>query len=444
MEMLLPGVREARDVIMLGEALLQRCRRDAATLKVAKYDDVLRVRRNDLLHEASALFKDFGAALLAQVDRGRVVDLVVSYADLPLALVARTLADALDERLGKRMFGTFKAGGERRLRAGGAVAVPASELDALRRLHARPLIAPPWRLSDDLDGMRNLRLLPNDVGPFSVELGLRDGAPLCSLRAGDRVAVGVVNHDFVTELEDMSPVPGRIFPVVPRHQEEQSRRLLSVLQLAESEGIRLLVLPELCWTPELRTGIEEHLAPRMDKHGLIVIGSGHLTECGVRRNRSVAHSAAFGARSWVHDKMERYTDADGKEEDIEPASRLQVCYVGEASFVTLICKDFFHLKVQEVLREVRPSFVFVSALSNSSTNFWTTAKELVQRTQATVLVANTPHHALESEIRALVVTPRKDDVPSPLYAQCQGVGLAVHEFGGAQQELRWVPVSELE
>lgn len=75
-------------------------------------------------------------------------------------------------------------------------------------------------------------------------------------------------------------------------------------------------------------------------------------------------------------------------EDIDPGRVITVNWSAGWSMVTLICKDFLDFGLIALLAQLRPSFVFVVAFSDSTALFEANATTIATNCQATVVVCN--------------------------------------------------------
>jgi predicted amidohydrolase len=432
---LLANIEKCGDIVALGELLLLFCRANLTEVKSGMEAPRFRPERLTLLAGARDLCRDIHSDLLTEHQASAFATLLrASVEALPPTVAVRVVAEALDSELGDRFAACFIEQRRGLLSPGSAIAVPSWRP---KTIHGDQLSSKPSNQADDWDALEYLRLLPEATGIYEIEVAAGHSKMLSALRVGGRAAIGVVNHDFSTDLTcDVRQEEGSFFNVRPSDEALQCARLLKLLNAAEREAIQILVLPELCLTAEVRSAVSAWYAQEPRQLRLALVGSEHLLDEGEPRNRSTTLGWGLSA-PWCHNKITPLNLWGMLREAIVTApSRIRICYCGDWTFATLICKDFLDPNLESLLRQLRVRLLLVCALSEKMDGFEVQAQHLAYAAQTTVIVANLPLNA-DAAGRGLVAVP----VPGGLYThpasptQTPDPWMIVHAFGSGGLEV---------
>lgn len=355
---------------------------------------------------------------------------------LPSALVASGFAHGLDLALGRLFLPWFRQlHPTLRLEAGEPFPVADPPLrEVFGRLNSKPM-----RLEPPLDATERLRLIPAQPR-WDVTLSFRATDAMATLSADSAIGFALPNaHPDGEELTwDAYERQGEalFFNVRPRAPEQQEGRIRKLIEEAARQGVALLLLPELCVTQELVEALGSWYRREAARRSLplVVLGSAHASEAGLRRNRCTT-LFPDGSRA-EHDKAEPFVLEDGagteRREDIHAERSLTVHFVGRWSLSTLVCKDFAGTSAVEALRHLGVRIVLVPAFSAKTQAFATNASALAVHAQALCAIANAcdPDDA-EQPASAILALPRKG--PHGLYvrprADVQPPALLVFRLG---------------
>lgn len=403
-------------------------------------DEALQIRwnagtpRRTYVARAFELLGDPGTALDPQYLDALQLDAIATFLDdavdrHDLALRSSDLAQVLDEHRGGYFFSWF-AGRRIDARANDPFPVPpvevvVEEMGSSRGLPPqadtlevpRPLIAP-------LDGTPLLRLVPSDLGRFTVRLDARHHGVVDALFSASRPAAPgpdllwaaavpscAILDDLTFDLVDDIDPPGfcSVRPKADRAASYRSR-VLEVLDVAAGEGAAIICLPEL----SVDTETEEAVVRWFYDHptvALLIAGSRHLTGM-TRRNRArVLLRGLPPEDALVHDKFSSFSISLGgavRDEWIERGATLTVVAGSRWSFSPLICKDFMEIVPRRVLADLRVRVLFVASMSPKTDLYVTSAAAIAQDCQALVFISNAPH-ALGDDV-AIFARPRRGPV----------------------------------
>jgi 8-oxo-dGTP pyrophosphatase MutT (NUDIX family) len=387
-------VREAEPLVALTH-LLHLCRDRHAELWERIGDPACERRVAAALEPVTALLAARpGAAVLDAAVRQALADALVEAEGTPAVLVARALAELLDEHFAHTFTDSFRGRSPYRPGVGDPIPLDTPDLRAVTRI---PPTAPPWRLANRLDETRHVRLAGDWAVRFRVvfDYGLYDVT--AGLVTADTVVATCHPNRTMAEFELPEDAEGRTFPVRPADPAGQHRRVDRLIGRAVAAGAGIVVLPELAVTPSLARRLRAWTR-RPDGPRLLVAGSYHHQDGpsrvgaapGRRRNTALAWVAGH-TEPLLHDK---HSPADRPvTEDIQPQGwpeqRVYVLADGW-HLVIAICRDLLNPEAVHTLAETGANLVLVPAMSESLTAFGGPAAHLVGARQALVAVANNP------------------------------------------------------
>lgn len=205
--------------------------------------------------------------------------------------------------------------------------------------------------------------------------GLASKAPLT-------VAAALANETW----DDLAGPPARVAPNDPGAQMERIERLL---HRAQQRDVAVVVLPELCATPDIVSQLAAEWAGRTDAPVLFA-GSAHLSDAGRRVNRASALLPGVGV-AWTHDKYSVFEARDGTREPVDPQQPSLVLGCGDMVRVaTVICKDALGMDTATELADLGVHLLAVPAMSEVLGPFLTAPEVLINRSQGATVVANNP------------------------------------------------------
>ncbi len=180
------------------------------------------------------------------------------------------------------------------------------------------------------------------------------------------------------------------FPVVVRDEAAQRMVLLAAINQALADGCDVIVAPELS-VPEL---IADELGAALMGHEgvLLVAGSHHREEDGVRINEALTYLGGIAGPVLRQRKSEPFAESNGSREGISLGQRptLTVLCGDRVRFATVICKDFLTPGTARVLGKLGVHLVAVPAMSSSVDEFANAAGVIHSLSQGLVVVANGP------------------------------------------------------
>ena len=369
----------------------------------------------------------------------------------PVVVIARALAELIDDRYGHTFCGSFARRSPFQPRVGDPVPLDSPDL---RRLTTLPPTSPPWRVANRLDETRRVRLAGEWAAQFRVVFDYSVMHVLAGLITTDTVVATCHPNGSLDELELPQDHRGRSFPVRPADLDRQRERIDSLLAAAVAEGASIVVLPELCVDETLARALEDWVRRPVGPR-LLVAGSFHHEDPPdstaarrVGRRRNTAMVWVRGREGpLLHDK---HSPADRPVlEDLQPQGwpELRV-YVTEDGWhlVIAICRDLLNPHAVHALTEAGANLVLVPAMSETLVPFGGPVAQLVGEDQALVVVANNPalwsgpeHPKAQRPARALVGHPGFRQLIRWVSAGDSGPGIARLSVGGGQ--LTWLPAS---
>jgi predicted amidohydrolase len=195
-------------------------------------------------------------------------------------------------------------------------------------------------------------------------------------------------------------------------EEEQLAALRGVLQRAYNEGASMLVLPELRMPPALLAATREFLFSQVadSERGLLLVaaGSWHVMIGDARYNRCFVLNR-YGKDLWTHDKLREYritpenvrqapqafldigVKDEGGREGIHRGMSLEFYDSVIGRIAAAICIGFFADEVGPLLKESAANLFLVPAMTTSTADLKTRARELIRPQRAATFVANCGH-----------------------------------------------------
>ncbi|MCY4518485.1 MAG: hypothetical protein OXB99_14750 [Acidimicrobiaceae bacterium] len=187
-------------------------------------------------------------------------------------------------------------------------------------------------------------------------------------------------------LSELSLPPSQMGPIDSQAQRSTIHLLLDE---ARSEGVDVVVLPELSVDREIVEWLSEQWANAADLP-ILFAGSAHLVEDGQRVNRTFVLLPGVGA-AWHHDKFTVFEDRNGVREPIDPAEPCITIGCGHLVRVaTLVCKDALSVSHAGLVADLGVHLLAVPAMSSTLAEFSTAANQLISRSQGATVVANNP------------------------------------------------------
>ncbi|MEK7409049.1 MAG: hypothetical protein AAB225_28635 [Acidobacteriota bacterium] len=296
---------------------------------------------------------------------------------------------------------------------------PSAIVEKLSRAHDLP------RLDEQISEMiscyhSGVRITPVEVGRRRLVCLLLPSTTGLLLR--ERVQRGAVKI-AMTPLTLEADISGRPEPGFPQDERvrflvdnvgderPQIARLAEVLRECHSQGVSILILPELRMPPNLLLVVQDFLKSQdcsVDRGLLIVVaGSWHTKDEKSSRwvNRSVALDCR-GDTIWEHDKLAEYNltaenvaanpdlkrrlgiGDGGGIECIEAGDQLEFCDSALGRLAVAICCGFFHQPLAELLIESGVNVFLVPAMSPVVNDIDDRARSLVRSQHASTFVSN--------------------------------------------------------
>jgi len=379
--------------------LLQLCRDEHPVLWERLNDPLTRARVAPILSDVLAALPPASTApVLSLGVRGALAAALTAAADVPAVVVARTLAELVDERYAHSFTASFRRRSPYQPGVGDPIPLDSPDL---RQVTELPATSPPWRLANRLDETRHLRLAGEWAAQFQVIFDYRLSEALTGLLGPDTIVAIVHPNRTLAEFEFPVDARGRTFPIRPVDEQRQRNEINQLITTAVAAGANIVVLPELCVTESLATQLGEWTS-RANGPRLLVAGSYHHDDAHRpgethphggpwrRRNTAVAYVRGYPL-PLMHDK---HSPADRPvAEDIEPQGWPQLrVYVSEDGWhlVIAICRDLLNPHAVHALTEAGVNLALVPAMSETLVAFGGPVAHLVGSAQAFVAVANNP------------------------------------------------------
>jgi predicted amidohydrolase len=384
------------EIVELARILLRLCREHIAGLSRDLEDPMMQSQRRRLRGSAADLFKQIDDEVLEPGDIEATLNwLEWATGECGSARVAiRAAADGLDAALGARFAGCFR---HQRTIVGPNEPCPVSH-PPLRELLGQ-LTTHPDRLTDPLDGMKSLRIAPNDLGRFELVVDGRLGDQLALLQEKGRSVVALTAGAISEyEWEEFDRHDEHFFyGVRPRDGKRHLDEYKRLLKDAGESAADIVVFPELCLRIEAMQEALEYCRNLPQRPMLVVAGSSHTPSDLSTPGRNEAYALLRGHRDpLVHQKLTRFElrNHEGGEVRSEfiatDVPRITLYLSGGWSFTFVICKDFLDLAVVRILTDLRVRLALVPSMSEKTEMFEQRARELALNSQCIVLIANTP------------------------------------------------------
>lgn len=395
LEAMLAAIAHEPEPIVTLTHLLHLCRDEHRVLWERSGDPRSALKVTALLQEVAGEFPAAGTAAVLEphVRRALVASLQRAEEDTPPVLLARALAELIDERYAHTFADWFRQRSAYQPGVGDPVPLDSPDLRAVIAMRST---SPPWRLAHRLDETRHVRL----AGEWSVQFRVVFDYSLFETLAGVISAETVVatchpNRDL-DDFDLTRGVGSGAFPIRPRDLGRQRLEIDRVVTRATAAGASIVVLPELCVTEDLARGLREWVQ-RPGGPRILVAGSYHQEAptaegalLGRRRNTAVAWVRGHD-QALTHDK---YSPADRPVvEDIQPDgwSELRIYVTADGWHLAIaICRDLLNPQAVNALSEAGANLLLVPAMSETLMPFGGPAAHLVAAHQALVAVANNP------------------------------------------------------
>lgn len=376
------AARAEMHAVELTASLLRRSLRDQARLR-GDWGRVEVLRTVDRLRRQSAeILAGAHDEVIQPETLGALADIGARFqAELSGVALARGLAEAVDERFGRRFFGWFEDQGPMARDAGEPV--PTTQ-PALKRLLNRPLASRPESLGLRVRNTEHLALLPDDLQGRTVRLVPKREVLGSLLAPPLRIAVLLPNAGS-SELDfDRDPNRERFFGVRPVDVAAQARTILGLLDQAETSGARIALLPELSVPSDLVKEVETWMRQPQRTVRVVVAGSAHVEDGETRMNLATV----LGPKGPLleHRKFNPF-EYQGLVEDLDPVEPVITVAANAACMMsTVICKDFLQPGVDELLCSLGLDLLLVPSWSQKTGAFVARALKLTTDTQAIVVV----------------------------------------------------------
>jgi predicted amidohydrolase len=424
------GASSQPAVVEVAQSLLRVCRADAVNLRNLVSMPMLYLPRQAIRKEAYTFFREVNSDELDALERSALVELLSRHSrQHPASFVALAVAEGLDEALGKRFNGWFRARGTFSVGPNEVFPVLDVPLAEYEEFGGR-MNTNADRLELPVDATRHLRLMP-EQSPCSVPFTYEADDVLANLGLYSKIGVALPNQRItldhsVSELRwERYTLEGRpLFRnVLPVDEEEQQRLIHSLVDAAARQRVSLLLLPELSLSPAGLAALGQHLMTSvpLDSRPVVVAGSCHMSDSDGRlRNRTML-LLPDGRRLLLHDKFEEFSfpdrqDADGSKptverfEDIHRERALRVHVSGTWAWASLICKDAMPRQIGALLAELRLRLVLIPAMSPKTQVFDVNARWLSVHAQAIAVVANAADGETASRAQSVIVSqPVRDE-----------------------------------
>lgn len=399
----------------LTACFLRACRAHAAGLREARsagldrtligWRPIMVEALRTTVRTTVATLEQIGARTSLGILWERLHDALPERPDLARVMVARLVADALDEAVGHQFVACFRQRARWRLAPGEPFPVAAP---ALRELFGKHLTSHPDARDLPIDRTHRLALAPDADG---VELVLDLEAELPVPGPDATVAVCLPFATPLAELRwDEDARSGRFFGVRPRDPDAANRAVQDLMAQAVAAKATVVLFPELSVADE---GLETiaGAAAMVVPPPLVIAGTRHTDEGGPARNVA---TVLAGERRFEHGKWNPFVQGELIEGIVSTPAQVIVRGTVDAAgrfvwaMAVLVCKDFLSLAAHQALTALRPSLIVVPAMSERTAIFEADAIGLTGATQATCVIANqvAPPRAGEPEDPAVVIISR--------------------------------------
>ena len=383
--------------------LLQLCRDEHPVLWERLNEPITRGRGAEIVvGVVSAMPVPSTVATLCPEVRRALVDALNAADQVPVVVVARALAELIDERYAESLAASFRRRSPYQPGVGDPVPMDSPDLREVTEL---PTTAPPWRLANRMDETRHVRLAGEWALQFRVIFDYSLAGDLAGLIGPDTIIATCHPNRTLSDLDFPLDDRRRTFGVRPVDEPRQRRVVDGLIASAVTAGASIVVLPELCVTESLAAQLQDWTC-RADGPRLLLAGTYHHDDQhpdpyragdhdrhpGPTRRRNTAVAYLRGCPTpLTHDK---HSPADRPvNEDIQPQGWPQLrVYVSDDGWhlVIAICRDLLNPNAVHALAEAGVNLVLVPAMSETLVAFGGPVAHLVGSTQAFVAVANNP------------------------------------------------------
>ena len=350
---------------------------------------------------------------------GRLAEGSGADAAAPRAVVARMVAESIDDALGHRFVAIFRRRGVWRIGPGEPFPVVQPDL---RRIFGAPLLTLPDRREAPIERTRRLALAPATDG-IDLAVDLSSAAIAPPPPPGAEVVAALPIAAPTRELDWTDSRSGRgdrpvFHDVRPVASTDVAARVEALLEDACARGAAIVLFPELSVDDGALARVRAVLGRAAAPPALVVAGSRHVRIGGALRNVATLVTAAGDV---THAKFNPYFAGEQLEDiALVPAELRAHGFVDEGgrlvcSVVLAICKDFLAPGAQRALEALRPTLVLVPAWSQKTAIFESDAVGLTGKTQAIVVIANQADPAAAGgEDPAVLVVTRPVPALSPV------------------------------
>jgi len=388
------AILEESEPLITVTHLLRLCRDEHRVLWEGRHEPESRRSVAGVIGAVDDLISRQGFSTLLEAPvRRALAEALGRLPDVPVVMVARGLAERIDDRFGHTFADSFRRRSP--YQPGVGDPIPLDNPD-LRNVTAMRPTSPPWRLANRLDETRRVRLAGEWAVQFRVVFDYSIADELDPLMTHDTVIATCHPNRSILEMDLTQVRDGRTFPIGPVDRARQRVDVNRLIGQATGAGASIIVLPELSLTEEMAVELAEWVR-RPDGPNLLIAGSFHHEdphdqEPGQPRRRNTAIAWLRGHdQPLVHDK---HSPGDLPIlEDIQPEGwpELRV-YVSTEGWhlVIAICRDLLNPLAVNALAESGANLVLVPALSETLMAFGGPVAHLVGAGQAFVAVANNP------------------------------------------------------
>ncbi|MFV1362505.1 MULTISPECIES: carbon-nitrogen hydrolase family protein [Mycolicibacterium] len=310
-------------------------------------------------------------------------------------IVARGLAGAIDNLIGRTYVTWFKNLGEVRLTEGKAYPVRAHDPRAWLGRH--PANSNPATLpTRDLAWSHRLRIAGRSQFNYVIDFEMWNRLSPIGAENGLILAIAQPNFHFGEfdirwYTDDRRTYANR----GPKDAVTQAQRITKLVETAAANGAEIILMPEYTLTEDVRDTVRQHLSTHSTRPLLLCVGiSGNADSDNYVSNEawllavtpemectySPPHCAAkmYGART------------DGHDERIRTASDVRVFMSENWTLATLICRDAMDTNILRQLAILGTNLLLVPAMSEKTTTMVGSISELCHTSQAFVVMANGP------------------------------------------------------
>lgn len=382
--------------------LLRQCLEEHRTLWEQSGDTLSTRKVAAVVDQAAKRLPAAGEKSLLQPSVRRALLRALQQADdLPGVLIARALAELIDERYSHTFAAWFRQRSPYQPAVGDPVPLDSPDL---RPVMAMRPTSPPWRLAHRLDETRHIPLAGDWAVQFRITFDYTLFDTLAGVITADTVIATCHPNRGLDEFDLTRGTKQRTFPVRPRDLDRQRIEIDRVITQATEGGASIVVLPELCVTEKLAMGLRESVQ-RPDGPRVLVAGSYHwearLERAGPARRRNTAIAWVRGHdEPLTHDK---YSPADkpvAEDIQLDGWPELRIYVTSDGWHLTIaICRDLLNPQATNALAEAGVNLLLVPAMSETLVPFGGPVAHLVGARQALVAVANNPGEWIDNANR---------------------------------------------